>query len=187
MTSTDGDATAFAPGSALEFLQRLWRVNHALECVSARTVRALNLTSQQRFLVRCIGKWPGSSPRELAARLRVDPSTVSIALARLEARGLLVRRRSPSDRRHVTVALTAAGRALDLPTPHTVEAAVEALLATLPARDLRVGAELLDALAMRLERAAAAPLRPTRRQPSPKPAGVAGRRRVRAGGATIAT
>ncbi|NYT94378.1 MarR family winged helix-turn-helix transcriptional regulator [Salinispora sp. H7-4] len=48
----------------------------------------------------------------LGARLQLDSGTLSPLLKRLEAAGLVVRRRSTADERRVAVELTPAGRAL---------------------------------------------------------------------------
>lgn len=113
---------------ALEFLQRLWALNHALERLSNRMEKRLGVTAQQRLLIRCVGASPGITPGQLATLLHLDPGTISASVARLEKRKLVVRRRDPEDSRRVTIALTKAGRALDVPTPGTVQAAVERLL-----------------------------------------------------------
>jgi DNA-binding MarR family transcriptional regulator len=56
---------------------------------------------------------PGETMRELAQRLRVTASTLTVAANTLEHKGYLVRRRSAEDRRRVAVELTpAAQRAL---------------------------------------------------------------------------
>src|SRR6185437_1880381 len=52
------------------------------------------------------------SMRELAERLRSDPSNVTGLIDRLEARGLVERRPHPSDRRIKGLALTTAGARL---------------------------------------------------------------------------
>ena len=52
------------------------------------------------------------SMRELAERLKSDPSNVTGLIDRLEARGLVERRPHPSDRRIKGLALTAAGERL---------------------------------------------------------------------------
>src|ERR1700694_104332 len=52
---------------------------------------------------------PPISMRELAARLKSDPSNVTGLIDRLEARGLVERRPDPNDRRIKGLALTSAG------------------------------------------------------------------------------
>ncbi|MFI7574227.1 MarR family winged helix-turn-helix transcriptional regulator [Micromonospora sp. NPDC049497] len=54
----------------------------------------------------------GLTVSELGAALRLDSGTLSPLLKRLEAAGLVVRRRSVRDERRVEVGLTAEGRAL---------------------------------------------------------------------------
>ncbi|SCG72993.1 MarR family winged helix-turn-helix transcriptional regulator [Micromonospora inositola] len=53
----------------------------------------------------------GCHARELAARTRLDPSTVSRAVAALVAHKLVERRPDPTDRRASLLAVTPAGRA----------------------------------------------------------------------------
>ncbi len=136
--------------SALDFMQMLWRVNHALEQLSKRMETRLGITAQQRMVIRWIGKHEGITAGALAGHLHLDAGTVSAALARMERRGLVVRRRHPGDGRRVVVGLTAAGKRLDRPARSTVEAAVEELLELVNARDveiaMRVLAELTHAL-----------------------------------------
>jgi DNA-binding MarR family transcriptional regulator len=123
-------ALDFPLGPALDFLQCLWRLNHALERTSGRMDRRFGVTAQQRVIIRCVGSYPGITAGQLARVLNVDPGTVSAALRRLEDRGLLSRRRDPGDNRRVSLGLTQKGRALSAPTVGTVEAAVEKLLAS---------------------------------------------------------
>ena len=117
-------------GPALEFLQYLWRLNHALELVSSSMVRMLGVTAQQRFVIRCVGKFPGMTVGQLARVLHLDPGTVSTTLNRLEQQRLLIRRRDPRDRRRVHLRLTARGRVVDHRSSGTVEHAVERLFRT---------------------------------------------------------
>ena len=128
MAERDDDA-AFPLGASLDFLRHLWRLNHALERASLRMDRRIGLTAQQRFLLRCIGRYPGITPGDAARVLHVDPGTVSSTIRRLEGKGLVARRRDPADRRRVTLGLTPAGRALDGSDPRTVEGAIDKLLA----------------------------------------------------------
>lgn len=142
---------------ALEFLERVWRVNHAMQRVSTRMSRELGLTGPQRLVIRCVGRYPGLAASQLAAILHLDRGSVSAALARLEDKGLLVRRTDPADRRRVTLGLTAKGRGLDRPTKHTIESAVEQLLRVTRKPDLETTARVLAALAQALERQADRP------------------------------
>lgn len=133
-------------GPALDFLQRLWQLNHALEKVSSRMEKRLGVTAQQRLILRCVGKYPGLTAGHLATFLHVDPGTVSASLSRLESRGLLERRRDPRDKRRASLGLTARGRALDGPAGGTVENAVERLLSSAPADQLRTMLSVVDQL-----------------------------------------
>ncbi|MBK7395035.1 MAG: MarR family transcriptional regulator [Myxococcales bacterium] len=147
-------ASKLALGPALDFLQRLWRLDHATERLSARMERRLGITAQQRFVIRCVGAYPGITAGQLAALLHVDRGTVSATLRRLETKGLLERRRDPVDSRRVALGLTAKGRTLDVPTNGTVEEAVDRMLAATSKEAALVVAEILERLAVELERGA---------------------------------
>jgi DNA-binding MarR family transcriptional regulator len=112
----------------LSFLQRIWELNHALERLSNQMERRLGVTAPQRFIVRCVGKYPGMTAGQLAMILHLDRGSVSAALRRLEKQGILKRRRDPRDGRRVTLGLTPKGRSLDVSRSGTVESAVVHLL-----------------------------------------------------------
>lgn len=126
---------AYPLGPALDFLRRLWRLNHALEMLSSRMDQRLGVTAQQRLVIRCVGKYPGVTAGQLAALLHIDPGTASATLKRLEEKGLLEKRRDPRDMRRTTLGLTAQGRKLDRPMQGTVEEASERLLSEIPEGD----------------------------------------------------
>ncbi len=140
------DASISVRGS-LEFLQCLWRTSHALERRSRRMEKAIGLTAPQRLVLRFLGRFPGVAAGHLARALHVDPGTLSASLRRLEARGLIERRRDPADTRRVTIGLTRRGRALDVPQPDSVEAAADTLLSGASARDLAATMRVLDRFA----------------------------------------
>lgn len=148
------DPDGFPLGPALAFLQRLWSLNHALERVSNRMTKKIGVTAQQRFVIRYVGTYPGITPGQLAAVLHLDPGTVSATLRRLEGKRLLVRRRDPADSRRVVLGLTRKGRALDVPTPGTVEEAVAELLAGCAKEEAVVVSALVDRLTELLEKKA---------------------------------
>lgn len=142
----DHDEVAYPLGPALEFLQRLWQLDHALERLSSTMEKRLGVTAQQRLILRCVGKYPGVTPGALARILHVDAGTVSAALRILAQRKFIDRHRDPRDGRRVLLGLTARGRKLDRPTRGTVEAAVEQLLATTPAKELHAGLRMVERL-----------------------------------------
>jgi DNA-binding MarR family transcriptional regulator len=163
-------------GEALELMRRLWALNHELERMSGRMSRVLGITAQQRMVLRIVGRFPGIMSGRLSELLCVDAATVSTTMARLEKRGLLRRQRDPRDGRRVSVALTAAGRALDVPTTGTIEAAVETALAESSAADLRGATRLLEALT----RALGSQEMPRAKSPAPTRARAGARRSDRA-------
>ncbi len=133
-------------GESLSFLRLLWEVNHALERTSKRMEARLGITAQQRMTLRMIGKFPGISSGELASLLHVDAGTASATLRKLEARRLLRRSKHRVDKRRVTLALTSAGRRLDVPSPGTVEAAVDAALESASEQEIDAVRRLLASM-----------------------------------------
>jgi DNA-binding MarR family transcriptional regulator len=135
---------------ALEFLRSFWALNHAVERRSIRMESALGLTAQQRFVIRLVGKLPGITPGRLAELLHVDPGSITAVLKRLEQRELVVRTPDASDRRRISLTLSARGRKLNTPTPMTVEHAIASALEHTTAADLaamrRIVARMVAAL-----------------------------------------
>ena len=78
----------------------------------AAVVAELDLAPVQAKALHELNVEPPISMRELAARLRSDPSNVTGLIDRLEARGLVERRPDSNDRRIKGLALTAAGARL---------------------------------------------------------------------------
>lgn len=115
---------------ALEFLQVLWRVEHALERASKHMEDTLGVSGPQRFTLRVVGALPGVGAAELAGILHLHPSTITGIVQRLESRGLLKRVRHAHDGRRVHLHLTPAGARLNRPAAAgTIERAVRTTLA----------------------------------------------------------
>jgi DNA-binding MarR family transcriptional regulator len=161
------DAEDFPLEPTLEFMRKLWQLNHALERLSSRTEAALGITAQQRMIIRCVGRYPGMTAGQLAGVLHLDPGTISAALRRIEQKGLIERRRDPRDKRRVTLGLTPRGRLLDRPSAGTVERAVGRLLETTDASALSTTREVLDALTRLLAAEAASFGTPASATPPP--------------------
>lgn len=152
--STASNGVDFELSPALQFLRRLWQVNHALERRSNRMGKALGLTAQQRLTLRCIGRFSMITAGQLANLLFIDPGTLSASLRRLERRGFVERQRDPTDTRRVTLALTGSGQQFNTPREGTVEAAADRLLQEIPSEALTTTAEVLARFCEILETAA---------------------------------
>ncbi|WP_432493543.1 MarR family winged helix-turn-helix transcriptional regulator [Kineococcus gypseus] len=72
----------------------------------------MGLTHPQYLVMLALWGREPMSVRELSEALQLDAPTLSPLLKRLEAAGLLERRRLPEDQRSLAVSLTGAGRAL---------------------------------------------------------------------------
>jgi DNA-binding MarR family transcriptional regulator len=126
------------------------------EAVDQRFVAAmaeLDLRPRELRTLVLVDRHAGLSQRELARHLRVDAGNLVELLDRLEARGLIVRRPAPEDRRRRTLRLTRAGEQL-LARANAASAEVDrAVLAPLDA-DQRAA---LEAIALQLWQASRAP------------------------------
>lgn len=78
----------------------------------ARTMAARRIAPGQFGVLVLIGANPGLSQSALARAVGVERSTMVGVIDRLQARGLVERRRSAADRRSYALGLSAAGRRL---------------------------------------------------------------------------
>ena len=85
-----------------------------LNKIYRKLLKGLGLTYPQYLVMLVL--WESDEPivSEIGARLFLDSATLTPLLKRLEANGLVIRRRSAQDERQVVVALTAAGRRLQM-------------------------------------------------------------------------
>jgi DNA-binding MarR family transcriptional regulator len=103
-----------------EYLDRsitalVFQLSRHLGTTMERQVAPFNVTGQQAALLLRSCATRDASPTQLASRLGTDNAGITRLLDRLEAKGLVERRSSPTDRRAIVVEPTAAGRAL---VPH---------------------------------------------------------------------
>ena len=138
------------PDPILEFMRRMWAVDHEMQRVSKRMVERIGLTAPQRLAVRFIGRHSGVTLGELAALLHLHAGTVTGIVRRLEELELVVQTRGTEDTRRRHVALTAKGRQIDRRQKGTVEAAVRRVASTITADELATAARVMDALAKHL-------------------------------------
>ena len=119
MASTRTRIRQRAPDAAPDLLALDRQVCFAL-AVASRTVISLyrpllepmGLTHPQYLVMLALWEDEPLRVSELADRLSLEPATLSPLLKRLEAAGLVTRRRDPDDERAVAVTLTPAGRRL---------------------------------------------------------------------------
>ncbi len=145
------------PDDRAEIAMRAWRL---LLAVGQQRLDATTQVMEQMGLSRVMAQFLGSlcqSPpgptNQLATRFGVDPGWVTDIVDRLEARGALVRRPSPDDRRVKILEVTDAGRdtfrALDAcltaPPPELLSVPREDLLALLRIAERLSGASLSEA------------------------------------------
>jgi DNA-binding MarR family transcriptional regulator len=77
---------------------------------------SLGITYPQYIVLSALWEEDGRTITAIADRLALDPSMITPLVKRLEAAGLVGRRRNPADERQVQVRLTARGKALQADT-----------------------------------------------------------------------
>ncbi|WP_199424337.1 MarR family winged helix-turn-helix transcriptional regulator [Actinotalea solisilvae] len=90
----------------------LYAASRLVTSVYRHVLDPLDLTYPQYLVLVALWEHEELTVREVIDLLDLDYGTVSPLLKRLEARGLVVRRRRPEDERSVTVTLTDEGRAM---------------------------------------------------------------------------
>jgi DNA-binding MarR family transcriptional regulator len=139
-----------APDPILEFIRRMWAVDHELQRVSKRMVGRIGLTAPQRLAVRFIGRHGGVTLGRLAELLHLHAGTVTGIVRKLEELGLVIQTRSEEDTRRRHLTLTAKGRQIDRRRKGTVEAAVRRTAAVVTSREFATAAAVMDVLARNL-------------------------------------
>lgn len=109
-------AQSTAPGTPLALDQQLcfalYSASHAFTRVYKPLLDALDLTYPQYLVMLVLWQQDGQTVKAIGEHLHLDSGTLTPLLKRLEAAGLIARRRDPDDERQVRVALTADGWAL---------------------------------------------------------------------------
>ena len=118
-----------------------------------RPLRRLGLTYPQYLVLVALWGQDGITVGHLGERLALDTNTLTPLLKRLEALGLLTRRRSDADERRVVIALTEKGRDLQRDAADVTRCIAES--AGLPLADLERLTREMRALRANLEHAAA--------------------------------
>src|SRR5690606_5899996 len=98
----------------------LRRVYGSIQRHIEKRVQPLELTALQWAPLLLLAKGKGTTAAELARWMEIDPGAMTRMLDRLEAKGLVARARSATDRRAITLELTAEGAAAIARVPDIV-------------------------------------------------------------------
>jgi DNA-binding MarR family transcriptional regulator len=146
--STSGAATKSDLSRVLDSIRAIVRT---LRLSGRAAEQTLGVNGAQLFVLQKLAEEPADSLAELASRTRTDPSSVSVVVSRLVARGLVSREASLDDARRVTIALTSPGRALLRRVPRNAQAQLLEAAAAIPPRQLRGLADCLADLVERMD------------------------------------
>ncbi|HET9594403.1 MAG TPA: MarR family transcriptional regulator [Anaeromyxobacteraceae bacterium] len=112
--------------------------------------KRLGVTGPERLVIRLVGHEPGITPRALASAMRLDRSSITMLIQRLERRRLLARTPNPEDARSVHLHLSAAGRRLDEVRSGTIESVLREAVGSSAASDVATTNRMLLRIAERL-------------------------------------
>ncbi|MDD3936485.1 MarR family winged helix-turn-helix transcriptional regulator [Rhodoferax sp.] len=107
------------------------RLHQVAVAIFSHEIGELGITPVQYAILQMVHNHPGFDQRTLARNIALDTSTTAGVVDRLEARGVLTRNASPSDRRVRLLSLTPAGEQLLVDTIPRMENAQQRILAPL--------------------------------------------------------
>ncbi len=114
-------------------------------------VAEAGVTPPQAGLLRVVAAEPGRTQQAVAVQLGLLPSRLVALVDELEGRGLVERRRDPTDRRNSALFITAAGKAMLRDIGRVAQAHGEEFLAPLTDKQRTTLTELLTRLAQHHE------------------------------------
>lgn len=115
-TSTFYDGRTYATDNSYGYLLR--RLYASMQRHCEKRMQPLDLTAMQWGPLLLMAEGRGNTAAELARGMDIDTGAMTRMLDRLEAKGLLARARSVSDRRVVRLELTAEGLKVAAQIPH---------------------------------------------------------------------
>lgn len=93
--------------------RRLHDVMHAHHTTMRQYFQSHGLFNGQPVMLFEIQQSPGITQKELADRMNITPASVAVSIRRMEAEGLVLRRRDARDARLQRLTLTSKGESLD--------------------------------------------------------------------------
>ncbi len=101
---------------------------HEVFLLFSESLSHYGITPGQYGVLACLWKNQTLTPKEIATILRVENSTISGVLDRMQKRGLIDRVLNPNNRRSISVQATEEGLALQEPVQKTIEELNERVL-----------------------------------------------------------
>ena len=129
--------------SCINFI--LSNAQNAVHNYFKRELQQYDITPSQYALLQCLHAQDGLTPSQLAQALRLDTSSITGVLSRLEKKGLIDRVYSQEDRRSVSIHLREEGKSLWSEVDRVIEAANDRITQGL---DPERYAQFLDALSV---------------------------------------
>jgi DNA-binding MarR family transcriptional regulator len=118
-----------------DILRSLRRITRAIDLHSKQLMAHCGLTGPQLVCLRTIGRESALTLSGLARAVSLSQATVTGIVDRLVDRGLVRRRRVPTDRRSVSISVTDAGRELIASAPSPLQERFSSRLAALSEAD----------------------------------------------------
>lgn len=134
----------------LALLHAVWDLDHRLQSQSKRMKSRFGVTGPQRLVLRTLLAVPDATPTAVARSLYFDRSTVTVILRSLERAQLVHRAPHATDRRAVTLTLTAKGRRIAEQRTGTIESLFRRAVARLPSSEVRAARRVLETIAEEL-------------------------------------
>ncbi|MDD3953363.1 MAG: MarR family winged helix-turn-helix transcriptional regulator [Lentisphaeria bacterium] len=116
----------------IRILRAMRRIIRSVDLHSREMVQRFQITTPQMVCLSVVSESQGITLSKLADSVSLCASTVTGIVDRLEARGLVRRRRASNDRRKITLVITAAGRQLIAAAPPLLQDKFSARLSALP-------------------------------------------------------
>ena len=104
----------------------------------SKRLEPFDVTPVQFGVLYCLCLGDKTTPKEIAAELKLENSTISGILDRMEKKDLLKRQVSIEDRRYIEVVLTEKGAALEKPVLDTIDTANIDILADIPDEEQQI-------------------------------------------------
>jgi DNA-binding MarR family transcriptional regulator len=145
-TTASSARAAASHADLTEVLEPLTALIGAFRVATRVVERRLGISAAQLFVLQKLAEGPVGSLNELAARTFNHQSSVSVVVARLLARGFVTRSIFPDDARRVTIALTAAGRAVLRKAPEPLQARLLDGIGRMPRTERKALARSLERL-----------------------------------------